>query len=369
MAKPRSPFSVLFVGVTLLWMLAALYMTFIYAPEEATMGPVQRIFYFHVGSAWTAFLAYFLVFVGSVGYLVTRSARADIFAHSAAEVGFVFCSLVLTTGPLWAKPVWGIWWPWDARITLTFVLWLLFVSYLVLRDYFGESDRSAALGAVVGIVGFIVVPLDYFAIRWWRTHHPSPVVLAGEGAGGLVEPVREHIFAITRRWMDPDGDGDPSDGIDGWRLDVAADINANFWRDWRKLVKSINPDAYIVAELWEESRAWLDGTTFDAVMNYPFARSAQRFFVNKKKAIKPSRLAKELQDQLAWYPPQVNYVIQNLFNSHDTDRVASMFMNPDLEFGSGCRPCRRDWFRVPDRSAFESSKVPKDEQWSRQVRV
>ncbi len=195
MAKPRSPFSVLFVGVTLLWMLAALYMIFIYAPEEATMGPVQRIFYFHVGSAWTAFLAYFLVFVGSVRYLATRSVRADIFAHSAGEVGFVFCSLVLTTGPLWAKPVWGLWWPWDARITLTFVLWLLFVSYLVLRDYFGESDRSAALGAVVGIVGFIVVPLDYFAIRWWRTHHPSPVVMAGEGAG--LDPRMWNALMVT----------------------------------------------------------------------------------------------------------------------------------------------------------------------------
>ncbi len=195
MAKPRSPFSVLFVGVTLLGMLAALYMTFIYAPEEATMGPVQRIFYFHVGSGWTAFLAYFLVFVGSVRYLATRSVRADIFAHSAGEVGFVFCSLVLTTGPLWAKPVWGVWWPWDARITLTFVLWLLFVSYLVLRDYFGESDRSATLGAVVGIVGFIVVPLDYFAIRWWRTHHPSPVVLAGEGGG--LDPRMWNALMVT----------------------------------------------------------------------------------------------------------------------------------------------------------------------------
>ena len=184
MAKPRSPFSVLFVGVTLLWMFAALYMTFIYAPEEATMGPVQRIFYFHVGSAWTAFLAYLLLCVGSGWYLITRSEQADIFAHSSGEVGFVFCSLVLTTGPIWAKPVWGLWWPdGDMRLMLTLVLWLLYASYLILRLIFGESDHSATLGAVVGTVGVVVVPLDYFAIRLWRTHHPSPVIMGGEGSG------------------------------------------------------------------------------------------------------------------------------------------------------------------------------------------
>ncbi len=137
--------------------------------------------------------------------------------------------------------------------------------------------------------------------------------------------------------MDPNGDGDPSDGIDGWRLDVASDINANFWTDWRKLVKEINPDAYIVAELWEESRPWLDGKTFDAVMNYPFAVRAQRFFVNKEKASKPSELDREIREMLGWYLPQVNYVLQNLFDSHDTDRVASMFMNPDLEYDKANR--------------------------------
>jgi glycosidase len=149
--------------------------------------------------------------------------------------------------------------------------------------------------------------------------------------------VRDHLFAVTRRWMDPNGDGDPSDGIDGWRLDVAGDINANFWKDWRKLVKSINPNAYVVAELWEESRPWLDGQTFDAVMNYPFARFTQRFFVNNKKAIPPGELDRQINELLGWYPPQVNYVLQNLFDSHDTDRVASMFMNPDLEYDQANR--------------------------------
>lgn len=172
-------------------------------------------------------------------------------------------------------------------------------------------------------------PLQYVG---WDGPNGSLPRLKHDDALGLAEPVREHLFAVTRRWMDPDGDGDPSDGIDGWRLDVAGDINANFWKDWRQVVKSVNPDAYIVAELWDESRPWLDGRTFDAVMNYPFARSCQRFFVNKKKASKPSGLDKEISQMLGWYPPQVNYVLQNLFDSHDTDRVASMFMNPDLEY-------------------------------------
>jgi heme exporter protein C len=171
---------------TLAWLLVALYMVFLYAPQEATMGEVQRIFYIHVASAWTAFVAYFLVFLGSVGYLWKHSPRADDLAQAAAEVGFVFCSAVLVTGPLWAKPVWGIWWTWDARLTLTFVLWLLFVSYLMLRSYVPSPGRAATLAAVVGIIGFMDVPIDYMAIRWWRTQHPQPVMAGGEGSG--IEP-------------------------------------------------------------------------------------------------------------------------------------------------------------------------------------
>ncbi len=112
--------------VTFALLLLSLYLIFIYAPQEATMGEVQRIFYVHVSSAWTAMLAYFMIFLGSVAYLWKRHDGADDFAHGAAEVGFIFCTCVIVTGPLWAKPVWGIWWTWDARLTLTFVLWLLF---------------------------------------------------------------------------------------------------------------------------------------------------------------------------------------------------------------------------------------------------
>jgi heme exporter protein C len=169
--------------ITLVWILVALYLIFYYAPQEATMGEVQRIFYAHVPSAWTAFLAYFMVFLGSIAYLWKRTRIADDLAYSSAEVGFIFCTCVLVTGPLWAKPAWGIWWTWDARLTSTFVLWLLFISYLMLRSYVLNPGRAAVLGAVVGILGFVDVPIVYMSIRWWRTQHPQPVIAGGEGSG------------------------------------------------------------------------------------------------------------------------------------------------------------------------------------------
>ncbi len=171
------------LAISLVWFLIALYLIFLYAPQEMTMGEVQRIFYIHVPSGWSAGTAYLILFVASVIYLWKRSPRADDVAHSAGEVGFVFCTCLLVTGPLWAKPVWGIWWTWDARLTLTFVLWLLFVSYLMLRAYVSEPGRASVLAAVVGIVGFVDVPIDYMAIRWWRTQHPQPVIAGGQGSG------------------------------------------------------------------------------------------------------------------------------------------------------------------------------------------
>ena len=147
------------------------------------MGEVQRIFYIHVPAAWTAFLAYFILFLASTAYLWKRSPGADALAHASGEVGFVFCTVVLVTGPLWAKPVWGIWWTWDARLTSTFVLWLLFVSYLMLRSYVLNPGRAATLAAVVAIMGFVDVPIVYMSIRWWRTQHPQPVIGGGEGSG------------------------------------------------------------------------------------------------------------------------------------------------------------------------------------------
>jgi heme exporter protein C len=171
------------LALTLLWLIVALYMIFIYAPQEATMGEVQRIFYVHVSAAWVALLAYFFVFLGSMAYLWKRSRVADDFAHASAEVGFVFCTCVVVTGPLWAKPAWGIWWTWDARLTATFVLWLLYIAYLMLRSYVNNPGRVEVLSAVFGILGFVDAIIDYMAIRWWRTQHPQPVIAGGPGSG------------------------------------------------------------------------------------------------------------------------------------------------------------------------------------------
>jgi heme exporter protein C len=173
----------LHLAITLTWLIVALYMIFLYAPQELTMGEAQRIFYVHVATAWTSFVAYFVILLGSIGYLSRRSRFADDVALAAGEVGFIFCSCVLVTGPLWAKPAWGIWWTWDARLTATFVLWLLFISYLSLRSYVINPGQASTLGAVVGVIGFADVIIDYMAIRWWRTQHPQPVIAGGEGSG------------------------------------------------------------------------------------------------------------------------------------------------------------------------------------------
>lgn len=181
--------------VTLVWLFIAYYLIFLYAPVEMNQGEVYRIIFLHVPCGLTSFVAYFLVFLGSVAYLWKRSRGADDLAHSAGEVGFVFCSCNLVSGVLWAKPIWGIWWTWDARLTLTFILWLLFVSYLLLRSYVTSPVRGPLLAAVVGIIGFVDVPIDYMAIRWWRTQHPQPVFMGGEGSG--MDPRMKLTFLVS----------------------------------------------------------------------------------------------------------------------------------------------------------------------------
>ena len=166
----------------------AFYMALWYAPREATMGDVQRIFYFHVPSAWIGFLAFFVVFVGSVLYLVKRDRKWDALARASAEIGVVFTTLVLLTGPLWAKVAWGAYWVWDARLTTTLVLWLIYVGYLMLRAAVDDA-RRARIAAVLGIVGFMDVPIIYFSVVWWRTQHPTLVVT---DTGGL-----DHAMATT----------------------------------------------------------------------------------------------------------------------------------------------------------------------------
>jgi glycosidase len=155
---------------------------------------------------------------------------------------------------------------------------------------------------------------------------------------GLAEGPRQHIFDITRRWLDPDGDPATDDGIDGWRLDVPQDIPIVFWRDWREVVKEANPDAYVVGEIWSWADEWLKGDVFDAVMNYQFAMDAQDFFVDQRTATSPSQFMSELEELVTRYPRPVTYAQQNLMGSHDTDRLASMFVNPDRPYDGANRP-------------------------------
>jgi heme exporter protein C len=157
----------------------ALGMVFLYAPREATMGDVQRIFYFHVASAWVGFFAFSVTCLGSVVYLARGERRWDVLASSSAELGTVFITMTVVTGALWAKPVWGTYWTWEPRLTISAVQLLIYIAYGMLRASVEEPERRARFAAVYGIAAFVTVPLSWFAIRWWRTIHPN--VLTGEG--------------------------------------------------------------------------------------------------------------------------------------------------------------------------------------------
>ena len=172
--------------------IAAAYASFYIAPEERTMGVIQRIFYFHAATAWAGEFTFFICFVANLLYIWKREAQYDWLGVSCAEVGLVCISVVLITGPIWAHPVWGIWWTWDARLTSTFVLWLLYVSYLLLRSLIEEPDRRALLSALFGVFAFLDVPLVFFSIRWWRTQHPAPVIMGGAGSG--LDPTMSKVF-------------------------------------------------------------------------------------------------------------------------------------------------------------------------------
>jgi heme exporter protein C len=237
--------------LTLVLLSYALYQALVVAPTEQTMGDVQRIFYYHVPSAWTAFLLFFINLLASVQYLASTREKgdsianwvvvavgvlicigsfvvnplpggirasavfttglmiplfyfvvrkyfpgesADILALVSAEVGVVFCTVVLVTGPIWARPVWGIWWTWDLRLTLTLVLWLIYVSYLVLRR-FSSGTQTPLMAAVLAVFGALDVPLVYFSIWFFRTQHPSPVI----GSGGSLDPLMRRVLLIN--WL------------------------------------------------------------------------------------------------------------------------------------------------------------------------
>jgi heme exporter protein C len=165
-------------GVT---MFVALYMMFLYAPTDAMQGPVQRVFYLHLPMAWIAYLAFFIVFVASIAYLVKRNRRWDQLARSSAEVGLVFTTLVIITGSLWGRPIWGTFWEWDARLTTTLILWFIYLGYFMIRSYISDSERAMRYAAVIGIIGFIDVPIIHMSVRWWRTLHPEPIVTQSGG--------------------------------------------------------------------------------------------------------------------------------------------------------------------------------------------
>ncbi|HMD07932.1 MAG TPA: cytochrome c biogenesis protein [Candidatus Acidoferrum sp.] len=184
------------IGAAVLFLVgAAAYASFYIAPEEKTMHVLQRIFYFHAAAAWAGMTAFFICFVANLLYVWRREERWDSLGISSAEVGLAFITVVLITGPIWAKPAWGIYWTWDARLTSTFVLWLLYISYLLLRTLIEEPDRRALLSALFGIFAFIDVPIVFGAIRWWRTQHPAPVIMGGPGAG--LDPTMNKVFFFS----------------------------------------------------------------------------------------------------------------------------------------------------------------------------
>ncbi len=169
-------------AVAFVAILVGLYWSLIVAPPDAYQGEVQRIMYLHLPSILTAYLSYFLVFIGSGMYLWKREKRDDILAHSAAEIGVLFTALTIIEGSIWGRTTWGVWWTWDARLTLTAILLLIYVGYLMLRSLIEDEDRAAVAGAVLGIIGFLDIPLIHMSVYWWRTLHQPPSILRPDKA-------------------------------------------------------------------------------------------------------------------------------------------------------------------------------------------
>jgi heme exporter protein C len=167
------------IGLTTAAMVISLYLVFVYVPTERTMGIVQRIFYFHVPSAWVGFVAFLAAFIAGIAYLTRREWRWDAIGAASVEIGIVFSTIALVTGSLWARPTWNTWWTWDPRLTTTLILWIYYVSLLLLRQMVESEERRARFSAVLSIVGFVNVPIVFLAIRLWRTIHP--VLFTSEG--------------------------------------------------------------------------------------------------------------------------------------------------------------------------------------------
>ncbi len=187
----------IFNVVTAGLMLVALALVFWYAPQEREMGEVQRIFYFHVPSAWVSFLAFLVTAVAGIIYLRTGNRHWDMVSYVSVEIGLLFTVMTLVSGSIWARPAWNTWWTWDPRLTTYSIMALIYVAYMMLRQGTEDPDRRARFAAVYAIVGFVSVPITFLSIRWWRTIHP--VVIGGgsptaEGGFDMTAPMRVTFF-------------------------------------------------------------------------------------------------------------------------------------------------------------------------------
>lgn len=184
-------------GISVLLFLSAVALVFLYAPVERTMGPVQKVFYFHVATAWVGMLGFLAAAVVGVIYLVTRNKKWDLMGYAAVEISLVFFLIAIITGSIWARPTWNTWWTWDPRLTTAAVVELIYAAYLLLRQGVDDPDRRARFSAVYAIFGFLSVPLTFITIRLLRTIHP--VVVGGanpaaEGGFSMIDPMKYTFF-------------------------------------------------------------------------------------------------------------------------------------------------------------------------------
>lgn len=181
---------------TITALLGALYLIFIGVPADAVQGPVQRIFYVHMAMWLATFSAFGLVGLASLLYLWRRSPRWDNLGRASAELGLLFCSLGLATGCIWARPIWGTWWTWDPRLTLTLILWMIYAAYLLLRALATEPTQGATLAAILGVSGVVDLYLINRAVYWWRGIHPA-VIVNREGGSGLNDPLMRVTLLVS----------------------------------------------------------------------------------------------------------------------------------------------------------------------------
>lgn len=193
----RSTVRNVFLGISSILMIFTLYMIFLYVPVEKEMGIVQKIFYLMVPMGWLALLSFLIVFIGSILYLINKDSKWDVLAHSSATIGILFTALALLIGAIWAKPVWGVWWTWEARLTATLVLLMLYVAYFMVRSFTADEARGATFAAVIGIVGFIDIPIIALATTLWRGMHPGGIIFAGGLAPSMLLTLIISLITFT----------------------------------------------------------------------------------------------------------------------------------------------------------------------------